>query len=184
MEKWKSSLKAASGFFAIIPGLAVIATNIGVPPGCSKLLFCAVIESFGIFTLLLLRYNQDTFNSFSAKRINILSILSIMVFASALFLYLFLFNQYVDNSTSKPLFFPIWPQGELKAGFDKLGSRASLIQEWGRDDVNTIIRSSSSGISYTILFFLFLYQLFFVSLTFSFGLLASCTSNLNKTESK
>src|ERR1700754_3891712 len=95
MNKLKTSLKAASGVFAIIPGLAVLATNIGVPPNCSKVMFFATIESFGIFTLLLLRLNHDTFKLFSIKTINCLAIGAIGVFAFALFLYLYLFTEYV-----------------------------------------------------------------------------------------
>ncbi|MGF7038740.1 hypothetical protein [Mucilaginibacter lappiensis] len=174
MEKLKTSLKAASGVFAIIPGLAVLATNIGVPPNCSKVMFFATIESFGIFTLLLLRLNHDSFKLFSIKTINCLAIGAIAVFAFALFLYLYLFSEYVvEFSGTSPLFFPIWPQGELKQGLATMGSKINLVKEWGRDDVFHVIRSSSSlMLTYTTLFFLFVYQLVFVSLTFAFGILA------------
>ncbi|WPU96605.1 hypothetical protein SNE25_13865 [Mucilaginibacter sabulilitoris] len=174
MNRLKTSLQAAAGVFAIIPGLAVLATNIGVPPNCSKVMFFATIESFGIFTLMLLHFNQNMFKSFSIKAINSLTIGSILVFAFTMFLYLYLFSEYVvEVAGSSPLFFPLWPRGELKQGLADIGSKANLIKEWGRDDVFHVIKSSSSSmLTRTTLFFLFLYQLIFVSLTFAFGLLA------------
>ena len=174
MDKLKASLKAASGVFAIIPGLAVLATNIGVPPNCSKVLFFATIESFGIFALLLLRLNQDTFKSFRIKTINSLAIAAMMVFALSLFAYLYLYSEYVvEINGSSPLFFPVWPRGELAHGLATIGSKANLIKEWGRDDVFHVINLSSSlMLTYTTLLFLLVYQLIFVSLTFAFGILA------------
>jgi hypothetical protein len=174
MKKLKASLKAASGVFAIIPGLAVLATNIGVPPNCSRVMFFATIESFGIFTLMLLRLNQNTLKLLSIKAINAMALGAMAVFALSLFGYLYLYNEYVvDVNGSSPLFFPVWPRGELQHGLATIGSKAALIKEWGRDDVFQVINSSSSlMLTYTTLLFLFVYQLVFVSLTFAFGILA------------
>ena len=174
MNKLKTSLKAASGVFAIIPGLAVLATNIGVPPNCSKVMFFATIESFGIFTLMLLRLNQNALKLLSIKTINSLALTAMVMFGLALFGYMYLYSQYVVAvNGSSPLFFPAWPQGELQHGLATLGSKAALIKEWGRDDVFHVINSSSSlMLTYTTLLFLFVYQLIFVSLTFAFGSLA------------
>ena len=174
MNKLKTSLKAASGVFAIIPGLAVLATNIGVPPNCSKVMFFATIESFGIFTLMLLRLNQNTLKSLTIKTINSLAIGAMVMFALSLFGYMYLYSEYVvEINGSSPLFFPVWPRGELQQGLSTIGSKAGLIKEWGRDDVFHVINSSSSlMLTYTTLLFLFVYQLIFVSLTFAFGILA------------
>jgi hypothetical protein len=182
MNKWKTILKAGSGVFATIPGLAVLLSNIGVPPDSSKYLFCGIIESFGVFTLLILRFNSGYFKSLSVKTINLLAIVSIVTFGLTLFFYLFLFNQYVVGyKDSKPVFFPVWPQGELRQGLQETGSKANLIREWGRDDVRTVIQSSSSAmLNYSMLLFLLIYQLIFVSLTFAFGILSIRVSEIDK----
>lgn len=168
--------------FATIPGLGVLLTNIGIPPDSSKYLFGGIIESFGVFTLLILRFNEDFFKSLSPKTINRLAMLSIIVFGLTLFFYLFLFNEYVVTyKDSKALFFPIWPQGELQQGLQDMGNRTNLIKEWGRDDVYTVIQSSSSSmLTYTMLLFLLIYQFIFVSLTFAFGILSMRVSHLEK----
>lgn len=76
----------------------------------------------------------------------------------------------VDNSES--LFFPLWANGELKTSLEKIGRRVELITEWGRDDVYKVIQSSSKiPLLITTLLFLLIYQLVFISLTFSFGIL-------------
>ncbi|WDF79946.1 hypothetical protein PQ469_07995 [Mucilaginibacter sp. KACC 22773] len=182
MNKWKTILKAGSGVFATIPGLGVLLSNIGVPPDSSKYLFCGIIESFGVFTLLILRFNSGYFKSLSVKTINLLAIVSIVTFGLTLFFYLFLFNQYVVGyKDSKPVFFPVWPQGELRQGLQETGSKANLIREWGRDDVRTVIQSSSSAmLNYSMLLFLLIYQLIFVSLTFAFGILSIRVSEIDK----
>ncbi|SEO94658.1 hypothetical protein [Mucilaginibacter sp. OK283] len=182
MNKWKTILKAGSGVFATIPGLAVLLSNIGVPPDSSKYLFCGIIESFGVFTLLILRFNSGYFKSLSVKTINLLAIVSIVTFGLTLFFYLFLFNQYVVGyKDSKSVFFPVWPQGELRQGLQETGSKANLIREWGRDDVRTVIQSSSSAmLNYSMLLFLLIYQLIFVSLTFAFGILSIRVSEIDK----
>jgi H+/Cl- antiporter ClcA len=182
MNKWKAILKTGSGVFATIPGLGVLLSNIGVPPDSSKYLFCGIIESFGVFTLLILRFNSGFFKSLPIKTINRLAIVSIVTFGVTLFLYLFLFNQYVVGyKDSKPLFFPVWPQGELKQGLQEMGSKANLIKEWGRDDVHTVIQSSSSAmLNYSMLLFLLIYQLVFVSLTFAFGILSIRVSEIDR----
>lgn len=174
MKKWKATFAVASGFFGIIPGLTVLSTNIGVPPDSSKLVFFGVIESLGIFTLLILQLNKDSFMSYPVKTVNKMALTAIALFIISLFLYLFLFSEYVTTLPDhEALFFPIWPQGELQRGLSQLGGKASLIQEWGRDDVFKVIRSSSSSmLTLTTLIFLFVYQLIFVCLTFAFGLLA------------
>lgn len=182
MNKWKAILKTGSGLFATIPGLGVLLSNIGVPPDSSKYLFCGIIESFGVFTLLILRFNSGYFKSLSVKTINRLAIMSIVTFGLTLFFYLFLFNQYVVGyKDSKPVFFPVWPQGELREGLLETGSKANLIREWGRDDVRTVIQSSSSAmLNYSMLLFLLIYQLIFVSLTFAFGILSIRVSEIDK----
>jgi hypothetical protein len=174
VKKWETVLKTTSGVFATIPGLAILITNIGVPPGCSKYLFAGIIESLGIFTLLILRLNSSYFIDKPTRIINRLALTSIFIFFISLLFYLFLTNEFVITYKNfTPVFFPFFPQGELKQALEKLGSKADVVREWGSGDLVGVIRSSSSlSLTFTMLIFLFVYQLMFVSLTFAFGLLS------------
>jgi hypothetical protein len=174
MKKVSDFLSLASGVFAVIPGIAVLTSSVGVPPNSSKALFGGVIEAVGVLTLMILWLNKSWIKKSSIKKINKLSFISILAFVISLFTYIFLFNYLVvqvENSDS--VFFPLWSNGELKASLLEFGSRNELINQWGRDDVYKVIQSSSeTPLLITTLIMLFNYMLTFFSLTFSFGLLA------------
>jgi hypothetical protein len=174
MKNVSAFLSLASGAFAVIPGIAVLTSNVGVPPNSSKALFGGIIEAIGVLTLMILWLNKSRITNSSIKNINKLSFISILVFVISLFTYIFLYNYLVvgvENSDS--VFFPLWSNGELKANILKFGSRNELINQWGRDDVYKVIQSSSeTPLLITTLIMLFNYLLTFFSLTFSFGLLA------------
>jgi hypothetical protein len=174
MKRVSAFLSLASGVFAVIPGIAVLTSNVGVPPNSSKALFGGVIEAMGVLTVMILWLNKNWISKNSIKSINKLSLISVFVFVVSLFTYIFLYNYLVvgvENSDS--LFFPLWSDGELKASILKFGSRDELINQWGRDDVYKVIQSSSgTPLLITTLIMLFNYLLTFLSLTFAFGLLA------------
>jgi hypothetical protein len=174
MKRVSAFLSLASGVFAVIPGIAVLTSNIGVPPNSSKALFGGVIEAMGVLTVMILWLNKSWISKNSIKGINKISLISVFVFVVSLFTYIFLYNYLVvgvENSDS--LFFPLWSDGELKASILQFGSRDELINQWGRDDVYKVIQSSSgTPLLMTTLIMLFNYLLTFLSLTFAFGLLA------------
>ncbi len=172
-KKLTSFFSIASGIFAVIPGITVLISNVGVPPGASSTLFAATIEALGVLMLLILWLNRNWIKKLSMQKATRLAIVGAVVFLIALFGYLFLFGYYVEDvPDSNALFFPIWPQGELKENLASMGSRTELIHQWGRDDVYAIIQSSSkSALLISTLTFLFVYQLIFLALTFSFGIL-------------
>jgi hypothetical protein len=174
MKKVSAFLSLASGVFAVIPGIAVLTSNVGVPPNSSKALFGGVIEAIGVLTLMLLWLNKGWVTKNSIKNINKTSFIAILVFVLSLFTYIFLYNYLVvEVENSDSVFFPLWSKGELKANILKSGSRNELIDQWGRDDVYKVIQSSSeTPLLITTLIMLFIYMLTFLSLTFSFGLLA------------
>jgi hypothetical protein len=172
-KKLTSFFTIASGIFAVIPGITVLISNVGVPPGASSTLFAATIEALGVLMLLILWLNKKWINNLTMEKTTRLAIVGAIIFLVALFSYLFLFGYYVEDvPDSNALFFPFWPQGELKENLVSMGSRAELIRQWGRDDVYNVIQSSSkSALLMTTLIFLFVYQLIFLALTFSFGIL-------------
>src|SRR5664279_3951764 len=92
MNKIKSIFATAAGVFAIIPGLTVLVSNIGVPPNTSKFIFSGTLESLGIFTLLVLWLNKDHFNKYSKRAITRIGILSIFTFLISLAAYIVLLS--------------------------------------------------------------------------------------------
>src|SRR6476469_102462 len=163
MKKISNFLSVVTGVFAVIPGIAVLTSNIGVPPNSSRAFFGGVTEALGVFTLMMLWLNKSWIESNSIKRINTLSFIAIIVFITTLFGYIFLYNYLVvEAENSNPVFFPLWANGELKEGLLKLGTRNELINQWGRDDVYKVIQSSSqTPLLITTLIMLFIYQLIF-----------------------
>src|SRR5260221_11341881 len=114
MEKLKTLFTTVSGIFAVIPGITVLMSNLGVPPNTSKFLFAGTIESLGVLTLLLLWLNKEKIVSWSVYKITKLCVVSIIIFFISFVAYLFLFGWLVvpvDNTES--LFFPLWSNGEL-----------------------------------------------------------------------
>jgi lysylphosphatidylglycerol synthetase-like protein (DUF2156 family) len=172
-------LATAAGVFAALPGVAVLISNVGVPPNSSTALFSATIEALGVLTLMLLWLNRKNIQKRTEKNVTNLAIGGIVIFLISLFGYMFLYGYLVaDVPNSNPLFFPLCPQGELKSDLAKLGDRYTLIKEFGRDDVAKLIQSSSAtALLITTLLLLFIYQLVFVSLAFSFGILAIKTNS-------
>jgi len=159
--------------FATIPGLAVLLTNIGVPPDTSIALFAGTIEAIGILTLLIIWLKKKWIVEQPLNRIIRIGIFMAILFLISLFSYLFLFSYLViEYPDSQPLLFPIYAQGELQAGLSKYGSPFELIHQWGRDDVyKTIQKSSNVAKNITVLCFLLIYQFIFVSLTGAFAIL-------------
>ena len=66
----KKIFVAASAAFAAIPGVAVIASGLGTPPGSGyRWLFGGVIEAFGALALLILWINRSKLRRISKRRI-------------------------------------------------------------------------------------------------------------------
>ncbi|MES2111862.1 MAG: hypothetical protein V4577_24100 [Bacteroidota bacterium] len=174
MKSLASFFTVAAGVFAVVPGLATLISKVGVPPDSSSTLFSAVIESLGVLTLMILWLNKGRIQKKSEQKVTNLSIGGIVFFLVSLFSYIFLYNYLIEDvPNSRPLYFPLWAQGELKTDLVKYGTRNELITQFGRDDVAKLIQESSKqALSITTLVLLFLYQLIFVPLTFSFGILA------------
>ena len=180
MKKLSAFFSLASAVFAVVPGVAVLLSNVGVPPNASKNLFAATIEALGVITLMILWVNKEWIKQRSLATITKMSVFSIIIFIVSLFSYIFLYGYLVvEVPESEPLFFPLWAEGELKTNLAKLGSRGELVNQWGRDDVYKVIQNTSTTqLLITTLILLFIYQLLFVSLTLSFGLLGIKSNSL------
>lgn len=185
MKKVSDFLSIVSGVFAVIPGLVILTSKLGVPPNTSTALFGGVVEALGVFALLLLWLNKNWIKKTRIKTINRLSVICICIFILCLFSYIFLFNYLVvEVPDTDAVFFPLWANGELKTGIATAGGRNELIAQWGRDDVYKVIQASSkTPLLLTTLLLLLIYQLTFVSLTVSFGL-PGIKGTINKTTMK
>ncbi len=173
MKKLSTFFTIASGAFALVPGLTVLISNIGVPPNSSQALFGGIIEALGVVALMLLWLNKEWIRHTRLNTINRLIIYLTILFLISLFSYIFLYKYLVIGvHDSATVFFPLWATGELKDGIAQFGNRMELIEQWGKDDVVRVIESSSMiPLLITTLIMLFIYQLTFVSLTIAFGLL-------------
>jgi hypothetical protein len=136
LKKLSNFLSIASAVFAVIPGITVLLSNVGVPPNSSKALFGGVIEALGVVMLMMLWLNKNWIIKADIAKVNKLSFAAIVVFIVSLFSYIFLYNYLVvEVEGSDAVFFPLWTSGELKESLSKMGSREELINQWGRDDV-------------------------------------------------
>ena len=182
MKKIGTILTAASGTFALVPGIAVLITEVGVPPGTSSVMYATVMESLGVLSLLILWLNKNKLQQLSVKSATRITILLAVSFFVFLIVYLQLFGFYVVSTPgSESLLFPLWPQGELASGLAKYDSKATLIREWGRDDVfNVIAESSNLALQWSKMVFLLVYVIMFTSLTLSFGILGVCIKEEKK----
>ncbi len=166
-------LKLVTAFFGLIPGISVMISQLGVPPGVSSGLFGAVIETLGVATLLILILNRKWIKEMSIKKMNVLVGISLFLFLASFSLYLYLIGYVVIQlPNSDPLYRPFWPQGELKKSLESASSFEALTQLWGRDDMDRVIQETSKpALLTTTIILLSIYQLIFVSLTFVFGIL-------------
>lgn len=173
MQNLQNLFKAASVAFSLLPGVAILITDLGVPPNSSKILFAGTIEAVGVLTLLCLWTNKHKIIQVSAEKITRYAVVFGAAFIVSLFVYTSLFNIFVvQHENYNPLLFPIWPQGELKAELMMHESKTQLIDAWGRDDVYKVIISSSPvSLQLTTLLFLLNYIILFLSVTVAFGLL-------------
>jgi hypothetical protein len=162
---------AIAGIFAAIPGLAIIQSGIGVPPGY-KLLFGGVIEACGAFSLLVLWVNQKKLKRFSPIRISRYSIRMGLLFLAFLILYILLYKFCVIEHPRGTAYYPLWTNGEISTMIARAGSRRAAIEEYGIAAVILAIdKMPSMAINITTVVLLLIYQSVFTSLTMAFGLL-------------
>jgi hypothetical protein len=108
MKGLSSFFTAVSGVFAVIPGIAILITSIGVSPTASKALFGGIIESLGVLTLILLWVNKDAIKKMPIRGINRLALIAIGMFLLSLFTYIFFYGYLVEEvPDSEALYFPL-----------------------------------------------------------------------------
>lgn len=182
MKKLGKVFSGISATFALIPGMTILITKLGVPPGASQVVFGASIESVCVLILLTLWVNKQKIGLLPSRLITKYTIIMGVTFVILFISYLFLYGYYVEEVPhSANLLFPLWPGRELAEGLQMHGSQLRLVEAWGRDDVYKVIQSSSSiSVQLTIILFLLNYMGIFVTLTTGFGILGIKVAETNE----
>lgn len=161
-----------SAAFAAIPGISVIVSGLGTPPGSGyRLLFGGVIEALGSLALAVLWVNQKKIQRRAKRRITrtaiAMGLLSFVFIAG----YVLLFRHTVIEHPRGTAYYPIWLSGNIKKRVEKAGSRDAAIEMYGIGAIRREIDEMGNGpLAITSILLLFLYQAIFTSLTIAFGL--------------
>jgi hypothetical protein len=163
--------KWASAGVALIPGLTIMLSNLGTPPGISGAFYGGLIEAIGALSLALLFLNKERIQKIPLPRINRLSIFFFLSFLILLLLYIFLFNIQVvyhpryENS----IFFPFWNSPMLQSLQNVAGSKYETIAMYGPQAVQDAIHSKPQLLQITLAIFILLYTATFECLILCFG---------------
>lgn len=167
--------KWATSTFALLPGLAVIATNLGTPPGLSHYLVGGIIEACGAFTLLVLNGKKRALGQMQAKKVERLAIFYFVLFFVALISYIFIYQTQVvyHSKYDSTILFPFWYNEDVQFMMSQAGSKYEAIDRYGPEAVLQAINSSKMYIVITLLFFIIIYTMVFEFLTLGFGIIGS-----------
>src|SRR5436309_1030420 len=107
----KKLLLAAAGVFGAIPGLTVMQSGIGTPPGY-KLLFGGTIEAFGTLGLLVVWINRRKIKRLAMRKVTRLSLILASTCFGFLMIYIVLFQSCVITHQRGTAYYPIWTTGK------------------------------------------------------------------------
>ena len=163
---------ALTVIFAAIPGLGIIKTNLGVPPGESEILYGGIIESVCCLILALIVFNREKIGVLQFPKRKRIVISFFCFFFISLFTYLGLAFYCYKKTEQDSVFFPLWASGELSIKIEQAGSRLQLLNLTGSGNVKRIIDASSTmNLLITKFLSMILYTAVFAFLTLTFGYL-------------
>lgn len=170
----KKVFLAASGVFASIPGIGIIVSGLGTPPGYAKL-FGGVIEAFGALTILLLASSKGSVQKLSARQAVKFAIILAAVSLCLLVVYLQLAGFcIVAHPIHGTVYYPLWTGGHLSEMIDRAGGRYAAVDRYGFYPVSKAIQQasgSSFSLGFTTALLLLVYQGIFTTLAAAFGIL-------------
>jgi hypothetical protein len=174
----KALFKGLSATLAAIPGLAIIVTGLGTPPGM-KALFGGIIEAFGGLTLLLVYTQRKRIDQWSARRIMRVGATLGAVALAALLVYIAAISTAVagDDQRGK-VYVPLIAIGDsLGDLFSVAGGRTAAVDKYGVAAVQEAVNLAPwYALPLTTAALVLLYQMLFASLSAAFGVLASTKS--------
>ena len=164
----------ASRAVALLPGVAVLATGIGSPPGYEKI-FGGLIEAFGAVCLLVIELNRGRLRK--SRRVSVTN--AALVAAITSFLLFVAYIPLVDYCVVRipgrtPVYFPLIACRNLQSEISEAGSRAALVNKWGSAEVDEIVRECPEicRIGTTVVLLLF-YASALLMLTIALGVAAA-----------
>lgn len=170
----KKVFLAASGVFASIPGIGIIVSGLGTPPGYSKL-FGGIMEALGALTLLLVALNKGKVQKLGTRQVMktviILTVASLCLVVVYLQLSAFCIVEHPIHGT---VYYPLWSSGHLAEMLERTGGRYAAIDRYGFYPVTKAIQESPNyplSIVVTTAVLLLVYQGIFTALTVAFGIL-------------
>ena len=169
----KSLFKWSSGTLALVPGFAIILSNLGVPPGMSATLYGGIIEATGSITFLMMLLNKEKISQWELAKVNKIAVVSFSIFVLACIGYLTLYNIQVAFSEKYDIriLFPFWNGEELGYMIRQAGSRSLAIDNYGPAAIKDAINKSAGSVEGTKILFSVLYILLFEALVVAFGVL-------------
>jgi len=168
----KALFLAVSAAFAAIPGVTVLISGLGTPPGSGyKLLFGGVIEAFGALAIIILLVNSGKLRRFSQRKVTKAAILLGALCFALVVVYVLLFRHTVVEQARGTAYYPLWLNGDVSRMVERAGSRESAIARYGIGGVKEAIdKMGSLPLTLTSALLLLVYQGIFTSLTLAFGL--------------
>lgn len=167
----KKLLLTAASVFGALPGLTVMQSGIGTPPGY-KVLFGGTIEAFGTLALLVVWTNRGRIKRLAADRVTKLSLSLALSSFAFLLLYVVMFQYSVISHQRGTAYYPLWITGKAADMVERAGSRKAAIERYGIDAVRQAIDENPGiDLSLTTIFLLVVYQGIFTTLCIVFGLI-------------
>jgi hypothetical protein len=182
MENLKIFFSSLSALFAIVPGVAVLITNLGVPEPEMKNLFAGVVEALGCISLALVILNRSYFKKKKPGSLTVIIIWSSLTFFISLLLYIFLFNYCViDHALYGRVYFPLFETEQLHSKIKEAGGRYGFVEKYLGDGSRMIIMQTAyNSRIFTTIILLFVYQLALTSLVLTFGIAGVRTTQFRK----
>ena len=179
MKDLANILRAASGVFAVLPGIAAITTGLVIPPGRSGL-FGGVVVALGVLTLIIISLRKDHIVSVDKNRKELQSklikkcIVLVSVFFILLFSYLALFNITVihvdDEGVEEVVYIPISPSGDFAEMVSRSGSRADAIYTYQLPAVKDALLDQAVEYAITDIVLLTLYTCMILSIVMALAI--------------
>lgn len=165
---------AASLAFASIPGVSVMLSGMGTPPGYATL-FGGVIQAFGALAILLLYINREKLKRISGSRVTTVVVLLASVSLCCMIFYLQLLGLcVVTHPVHGTVYYPLWNSGHALEMVNRAGGRYAAIDHYGSYPITKAIHEASNGglpIIVTTALLLFVYEGIFTTLALAFGII-------------
>lgn len=162
----KKLFMAASAIFGSIPGIGIMSSGLGTPPGYAKI-FGGVIQAFGALSILLLLASREKLKGLDRRKVTLVAI----GLASASLCFLVFYIQLlslciVTHPIHGSVYFPLWNSGHALEMVSRAGGRYAAVDRYGSYPVSKAIQEAPSHplpIVATTVLLLFVYQSIFTT---------------------